>query len=734
MVNMVKFFTTWRWGGFYPQGLAIGALLVGISACSGKPSDSPGGHTVVLNDAGSTSTDPSNHPGSTSTDPSNHEPTLVTLGEFVGGMNSATGEFWIRPASEVTNSSHGGQAGQGITLSTYDSGTFGTGVTGTGSNYIALEQVTTYKVPQGSSMAWSTTNCGSPAPTSGICVQIRMRNLFPNQPIIRAYVEFTSLTAQSGTTGLTTRSYLTLSGIGTTDSDYGVTSANGGLFRYGRLARSGASSGNTASVYWPFTCTNSGGCSFSWRGVVKGQLLDPVIHSSLANGTSDLPSGTYGGGTVGNASSGQSVILTAAGGGGALGARTSMSQDGTYVAFQSTATNLTATSPGSPFNGVYRRNNQTGETILVSVVRTGTMAANQTNCHSGAPSISDDGTKIAFISTCQLDGVNDTNTLADVYVRDLTAGETYLVSVDNSTPAVQANKRSFNPYISGDGTAVVFDTTATNLDTGDPGSSRNVYWRSPFNYTTTPDDGFGQTIRISTTPSGGWPNNNSLNASVISNGFLVIFESVASDIDATDSNGVSDVFTYDLNAGTMTRVSVSNTGSQLTLASQNGFLASNTGEYLVFDTKSSVLGFGTSSNTQVYVRASDNPASVRLVSGSAGSQSSFGNGLSAFAVLSTDGRYVAYVSTATNVTSPSLASNPRNIFIYDQFTTDTQLAASNVLSVPETFVFNATTVGPSNFPVLGISGDGNYIAFPAGTTAALVGSSTTTHIYSAPTF
>ena len=97
------------------------------------------------------------------------------------------------------------------------------------------------------------------------------------------------------------------------------------------------------------------------------------------------------------------------------------------------------------------------------------------------PSISADGCRIAFVSdAADLDPV-DSGSQSDVFVRDLCAGETFQVSRADGTDSDEENDadgRSFAPEISADGTAVVFSSTARNIDRLDPDRTLDVYRRN----------------------------------------------------------------------------------------------------------------------------------------------------------------------------------------------------------------------------------------------------------------
>src|SRR5439155_26319375 len=98
-----------------------------------------------------------------------------------------------------------------------------------------------------------------------------------------------------------------------------------------------------------------------------------------------------------------------------------LSADGRYVVFQTSATNLVTGASGTQ---VYRHDRMSGATLLVSIAWAGTPGNNV----SRDPSVSANGRYVAFASfaTDLVDG--DTNGMSDVFVRDMQAGTTALVS------------------------------------------------------------------------------------------------------------------------------------------------------------------------------------------------------------------------------------------------------------------------------------------------------------------
>src|SRR6185436_20165886 len=90
----------------------------------------------------------------------------------------------------------------------------------------------------------------------------------------------------------------------------------------------------------------------------------------------------------------------------------------------------------------------------------------------GVIGISADGRRVVFTTGDDLVSA-DNNGDTDVYLRDLVAGTTTLVSVAANGGAGDGD--SSTPSLSADGTRVAFDSRATNLLAGEPTTEPHVY-------------------------------------------------------------------------------------------------------------------------------------------------------------------------------------------------------------------------------------------------------------------
>jgi hypothetical protein len=208
----------------------------------------------------------------------------------------------------------------------------------------------------------------------------------------------------------------------------------------------------------------------------------------------------------------------------------SVSSDGRFVAFESGSTNLVAGDTNGS-DDVFVRDRQAGTTERVSVDSSGA----QGQGFSMWPSVSADGAFVAFESQATTLVPGDDNQRMDVFVRDRALGTTTRVSVDSS--GAQADGDSVAPMIDPTGRFVAFDSWATNLVAGDTNHVDDVYVH---------DCVTGATDRRSVDSSGSQADRVSMRPAISAGGSVVAFESIADDLVAADTNGVVDVFVWDV--------------------------------------------------------------------------------------------------------------------------------------------------------------------------------------------
>jgi Tol biopolymer transport system component len=149
------------------------------------------------------------------------------------------------------------------------------------------------------------------------------------------------------------------------------------------------------------------------------------------------------------------------------------SGDGSIVAFSSSASNLTPGVIGTGTLNVYRHEVRTKLTDLVSFDLKGAGAG------GAYPSMSEDGSKIAFYSYSSKITADDSNNLWDIFVYDNTTKLNKRISLTTTGGERNSGSESVShtvpPTISGNGRYVAFSTTATNMVPGVNNGKRNVY-------------------------------------------------------------------------------------------------------------------------------------------------------------------------------------------------------------------------------------------------------------------
>jgi Tol biopolymer transport system component len=201
-----------------------------------------------------------------------------------------------------------------------------------------------------------------------------------------------------------------------------------------------------------------------------------------------------------------------------------LSADGRYVVFDS-AYPLVPEDDDGFLHDIFVRDVVAGATRLVSDAPQVAVVLN--------PAISSDGRRVAYLNLQPglLRG-------GDVLVRDLPTGATVQANVGTGDPA----SFSFStPSLSADGRYVGFDSTPVNQDAGDNTPVQgNVFVR---------DLAGGTTRRVAVDRNGGPPDGSSFDPAISADGRSVAYVSGATDLVAGDGNGLRDVFVADLGAG-----------------------------------------------------------------------------------------------------------------------------------------------------------------------------------------
>jgi Tol biopolymer transport system component len=166
-----------------------------------------------------------------------------------------------------------------------------------------------------------------------------------------------------------------------------------------------------------------------------------------------------------------SVNTNGAGGGNGDSFAVAISTNGQFALFESAATNLVA-GDSNGVNDIFVRDVSNGVTTLISVSAGGGSG----NGVSRNSTMTPDGRYVAFVSSATNLVAGDTNGLPDIFVRDLQLSNTILVSVGAEYAESAPTNSSEAPDISDDGRYVVFSSTATNLVPG-VATTQEIYVR-----------------------------------------------------------------------------------------------------------------------------------------------------------------------------------------------------------------------------------------------------------------
>lgn len=371
----------------------------------------------------------------------------------------------------------------------------------------------------------------------------------------------------------------------------------------------------------------------------------------------------------------------------------SMSADGRFVAFESSATDLVEGDANlfcGPYGGVdckdiFVYDRQTGEMDLVSVGSSG----EQANYSSDNPKISADGRFVAFSSIASNLVEGDTNGFQDAFVHDRYTGQTLRVSV--ASDGTQGNGTSGKGLyysngglsISGDGRYVAFGSHASNLVVNDTNGKADIFVH---------DLQTGETQRVSVASDGVESNDHSRGASISADARYVAFASSSIFLVRPDTNGMDDVFVHDLQTGETTLVSVAADGTQADGQSSSAEISGD-GRYVAFYSDATNLLSNHLGRVYILDRQTGQITNVPHTSYSYS--------------ISANGRYVAFPSDYWKLVGDD-TNNARDVFAYDLQT----LLVSRVSVASDSTEGNADVVEESP----AISADGLIVAFASAAT------------------
>lgn len=372
-------------------------------------------------------------------------------------------------------------------------------------------------------------------------------------------------------------------------------------------------------------------------------------------------------------------------GSGAFSYNHAISADGLYVAYEASSNSPPTTAFRSGY--ILRFNVATGTADIVS---TNAFVPPSPAEEINSLDMSPDGRFIAFVGN-----TNDTSgTTSAIFRWDAQSGTSLLISADlNGNTA--SNSICDSPRMDASGRYIAFLSSAPNLVTNTLNPGYHLYLRdATANITTLLDvdtNGFGSSVSPATVPRMNQANS------------LAAFESFDANLVADDRNHNYDLFVRNILAGSNELISAHEPA--LASISPNGpSMVSLHGVFpdgwrILFSSEAdNLIASDTNGFRDVFIRDRIGGTNILV---SAATNGLPADGLSFEPVLSTDGRFVAFTSSADNLV-PNDANHSNDVFVRDLVTGAVTLVSVNTGGT-------VSGNGASSAPAIGAGG--RYVAF-----------------------
>jgi len=266
-----------------------------------------------------------------------------------------------------------------------------------------------------------------------------------------------------------------------------------------------------------------------------------------------------------------------------------ISGNGRYIVYESDATNL-----------VSGDNNVLKDIFLYDTVSKTTIRANRgpgnaqaIGGNSYAPSISADGRYVVYESDATNLVSGDSNGVRDIFLYDKSLNKT--IRANRGPGNAQAvGGTSKNASISANGRYIVYESTATNLVSGDNNGVSDIFvYDMAINKTIRANRGAGNAQAV-----GG----DSLNAKISADGRYIVYESDATNLVSGDNNGIKDIFKYDMVLNKTIRANRGLNNAQLTTGDSFNPSISGNGAYIAYASDATDIVSGdTNGKTDVFL-------------------------------------------------------------------------------------------------------------------------------------
>jgi Tol biopolymer transport system component len=383
-----------------------------------------------------------------------------------------------------------------------------------------------------------------------------------------------------------------------------------------------------------------------------------------------------------------------------------LSADGSVLVFETTATNLV---PGcvTTVSQVLLFNLATGARTCLSAAADGTPG----NGASGAPDMTADGAVIAFRSAATNVAPGCTSGIAQILVVNRVTGARMCASAG---PGGVGNGASDAPAISGDGRVLAFESRATNLAGPCTGPRLFVF---------VVDLETGAVTCASVGPGNAAANADSRAPTLSADGVRLAFASAAANLAPPCTSGVSQIFVLNRATGELRCLTVNQSGQPGNLASEDPAFSGN-GLVVVFATSATNLGApvaAAAARVPGVARQLGNVSSIvmnDLVQGLF-TQLTTGTGSATRPQVTTDGSRVGFSSTAADETDDD-PDGGTDVFVVDLGATVaadrvTILAPANGIQLPLTqptpLTFRWTALALPGVTQYGLEFTGPNLAF-----------------------
>jgi len=281
--------------------------------------------------------------------------------------------------------------------------------------------------------------------------------------------------------------------------------------------------------------------------------------------------------------------------------------------------------------------------------------------------------------------------LPSIYSSDTAFGQQPGITILTLNEAGEpANRWTYQPDISWNGEFAVWASPADNLVENDQYDGSDIFIR----------DNIGSISLVSVNShdvqSNGW----SFDPAISANGRYIAFTSLASNLQnkysLPDTNGLADIYLHDRNRYTTERISVSTSGQQVTGWSEEPSISSD-GRYIVYTSSANNIVAGDDNNTNDIFLYDHLTKAVRIISRSSGNLAA--NGHSFNPSISSSGRYIAFLTYATNLSSDAKPG----IFLYDQ-------VDRNLIKIPID-IYGSDLNQDLRISKPALSGDGTVLVF-----------------------